>query len=92
MSLDTETILAFGKTAYPMLYAIIPEKRDFSVLCTPDCLLVAGPHSFVVEVLGTSISEARSKYASFFTSSKWPEENRRWFESIVRRYEPFGRD
>ncbi len=90
LSTDVDTFLKFGETVYPLQYVLMPENREFAVLCTPDYELVAGPHVFVLKVLGTSITDARSKYAAFFTSSRWSEENRRWFESVVRRYEPFG--
>jgi len=90
LSTDTDALLEFGDMAYPMLYVLMPESREFAVLCTPDYELVAGPHPFVVSVLGTSVAEARSKYSAFFASDKWSDENRRWFESVIQRYQPFG--
>jgi hypothetical protein len=90
LSTETDALLEFGEMAYPMLYVLVPENLEFAVLLTPDYELVAGPHPFVVSVLGTTVAEARSHYAAFFTSDKWSDENRHWFESVIQRYQRFG--
>ena len=91
LSLTTEALVEFGESAYPVLYVLLPRSRKFAILCTPDYHLVAGPRSFVVDALGMSLGEARSRYAALFTSKKWPEHMRVWYEGILERYERFGR-
>lgn len=63
---------------------IIPDDREFAIVCTTgDYFLVAGNKQFVESVLGKSVHQARAEFEEFATNLTWEAER---LTAVSRKY------
>jgi hypothetical protein len=88
---SAEGLLDFSRVCCALYFVLMPETRNFGVLCTPeDYYIVAGPRSFVTIALGSAIEDSRKSFAEFAINEGWPADTRHQLISVARMYEPFN--
>jgi hypothetical protein len=89
ISMTSDGLLTFSKQCSHFNYILFPRNESFAILCTvDDYFLVAGPESFVADVVGMPVSDACRLFRDFADNSDWPAETRLHLLSVSDRYCP----
>lgn len=87
VELTEEGLLAFDANCMLRVFLLVAEGESFAILDEGDYYyIIAGPPSFVEQVVGGSIMEAQEEFLRYASRPQWPQKTKDFLLEVLLRY------